>query len=366
MLDPLIEREAMWISFSSRSAFALRIFAGGINGITGESRTAPQGKDGDRKQDYLVLPDQPWLDGIAVRPGIIRQFVAVPSGSGYSIEHQITGADTVGGVQFEVIPRNPNVGNGSTPVFVKLLSGDTLTCKVELSSKVSDLLELLIASEGSEAEGKKISFGDKTLEDDKTLSECGVKESSNLELGYPDYSRGLAAEGMASSGMLFGEGMPLMMKSAPMAMVASADSAPSQSSAAPGGAAPVVQSMAMGAGGQIEQKVYEDKHPPDFWDPSRATAINLHLLDSASFEEVTGLAVPPTPVSMETYVSYGYPMFALADEDKGAVSGEGGAFKDVKSVSEIDAMRGVTAGGDFDPNKPQACARCETRLREIL
>lgn len=42
-----------------------------------------------KKQDYVVVPKQPWLDGIATSPGIVKQFVAVPYGSGYSIERQV-------------------------------------------------------------------------------------------------------------------------------------------------------------------------------------------------------------------------------------------------------------------------------------
>jgi hypothetical protein len=88
------------------------------------------------KQDYLVLPEQPWLDGISTSPGIVKQFVAtemVPprkpkkTGTygkgktrmvedctdeedeaiapiGASIERQITGEDAVGGVQLHIIP----------------------------------------------------------------------------------------------------------------------------------------------------------------------------------------------------------------------------------------------------------------------
>ena len=29
-----------------------------------------------QEQDYLVLPNQPWLDGIALSPSIVAQFVA--------------------------------------------------------------------------------------------------------------------------------------------------------------------------------------------------------------------------------------------------------------------------------------------------
>ena len=41
-----------------------------------------------RPQNYLVCPDQPWLDGINAGEGFIRQFVAMPLGMGYTIEGQ--------------------------------------------------------------------------------------------------------------------------------------------------------------------------------------------------------------------------------------------------------------------------------------
>lgn len=55
-------------------------------------------------QDYLVVPDQPWIDGIATSAGKVRQFVAMPIGTGYSVEAQMTGEEVTGGIQFEVIP----------------------------------------------------------------------------------------------------------------------------------------------------------------------------------------------------------------------------------------------------------------------
>ena len=42
-------------------------------------------------QNYVVVPGQPWLDGYCVEKGIIRQFVAMPLGQGYSVEEQLTG-----------------------------------------------------------------------------------------------------------------------------------------------------------------------------------------------------------------------------------------------------------------------------------
>ncbi|KAK0612792.1 hypothetical protein B0T17DRAFT_583367 [Bombardia bombarda] len=159
---PMYQMEAMWMSFESASnrRYAVRPFLGGVNGITGEAaignmasilrRMNTFGTD----QDYIVLPEQKWLDGIATQPGIVKQFVATklapprraaqPSSSkstvtnkggtstgsqsggkysrrngeseeegdkggkeeiGGTIEWQVTGRDSVGGIQLQLIPQ---------------------------------------------------------------------------------------------------------------------------------------------------------------------------------------------------------------------------------------------------------------------
>jgi hypothetical protein len=51
-----------------------------------------------------VIPEQPWLDGFCVEEGLIRQFVAMPLGSGYSAEEQITRTAKYGGIQIIAYP----------------------------------------------------------------------------------------------------------------------------------------------------------------------------------------------------------------------------------------------------------------------
>ena len=55
-------------------------------------------------QDYLALPEQPWLDGYCVAKGVIHQFVAMPPGQGYSVEGQLTGTARHGGLQVIAYP----------------------------------------------------------------------------------------------------------------------------------------------------------------------------------------------------------------------------------------------------------------------
>lgn len=98
---PMYQSEALWIYFSASYPFAVKIAAGKVNAVTGEAWTDEFQKE---PQDYVVTPDQPWLDGFCVEKGIIRQFVAMPLGAGYSAEEQITGKAEHGGIQFIVSP----------------------------------------------------------------------------------------------------------------------------------------------------------------------------------------------------------------------------------------------------------------------
>jgi len=98
---PMYQSEALWIAFQSRFPFAVKIAAGKINAVSGG---AWSGKLQRKPQNYIVVPDQPWLDGFAVGNGLIRQFVAMPLGAGYTVEEQLTGKGDTGGIQIQVYP----------------------------------------------------------------------------------------------------------------------------------------------------------------------------------------------------------------------------------------------------------------------
>ena len=98
---PMYQSEALWIGFSSRYRFAVKIATGKINSVSGEPWTDDLQCD---PQNYVVAPKQPWLDGFSVGEGIVRQFVAMPLGTGYSVEEQLTGKADIGGLQLQVYP----------------------------------------------------------------------------------------------------------------------------------------------------------------------------------------------------------------------------------------------------------------------
>lgn len=95
---PMYQREALWLNFDAPywHPCAAMVAVGKVNAITGRVLRQRLTK---RPQNYLVAPDQPWLDGINAGDGYIRQFVAMPLGMGYTVEGQITGKEEFGGIQ---------------------------------------------------------------------------------------------------------------------------------------------------------------------------------------------------------------------------------------------------------------------------
>lgn len=98
---PLYQAEALWLHFQANYPMAVKVSAGKINAITGGAFSNDLSGD---PQDYVVVPEQPWLDGFCIRKGSIRQFVAMPLGEGFTAEEQLTGAAEHGGIQLVCYP----------------------------------------------------------------------------------------------------------------------------------------------------------------------------------------------------------------------------------------------------------------------
>ena len=130
---PMYQREALWLNFTAAEHLpcAVKIAAGKINAVSGQpwdielSPDGPsadsitdfatdEGEDLPEECDYIVVPEQPWLDGFNVGQGAVRQFVAMPLGLGYTAEGQLTGKENHGGLQIAVY--------GPTPALLKELS----------------------------------------------------------------------------------------------------------------------------------------------------------------------------------------------------------------------------------------------------
>ena len=104
---PMYQREALWIGFEAAwwKPNAVKVGLGMINALSGRRWDEVLHAD---PQDYIVCPEQPWLDGIKAEDGRIRQFVAMPLKMGYTIEAQVGGEERVGGLQ--VVAFDPRPG----------------------------------------------------------------------------------------------------------------------------------------------------------------------------------------------------------------------------------------------------------------
>ncbi|SET67191.1 hypothetical protein SAMN05216326_1586 [Nitrosomonas marina] len=115
---PMYQREALWLGFQGAvwKPNAAKVAVGGINAISGSAYEPALHADG---QDYIVVPMQPWLDGINTGEATVRQFVAMPLGEGYSIEGMLTGLEERGGIQITVFEPKPDLFPERAPVETK-------------------------------------------------------------------------------------------------------------------------------------------------------------------------------------------------------------------------------------------------------
>jgi hypothetical protein len=139
---PMYQAEAMWINFESSYIsdretsypFAVRIAAGKIDAVTGESWTDTLQPS---PQNYVMIPEQPWLDGFCVEQGVIRQFVAMPLGEGYSAEEQITGKAEFGGLQIMAYPMKKEAFERNHPVIERRYREDRMEVNYEMDKLCS-------------------------------------------------------------------------------------------------------------------------------------------------------------------------------------------------------------------------------------
>jgi hypothetical protein len=119
---PMRRAEALWLEFRAPwwRPHALKVGIGGVDAISGGPFA--DALTGD-PQDYVVVPDQPWLDGINAGDGFIRQFVAAPLGEGLTVEGQVTGVEEEGGLTLSLFAPRPGRFPDEEPDDVLRISG---------------------------------------------------------------------------------------------------------------------------------------------------------------------------------------------------------------------------------------------------
>jgi hypothetical protein len=111
LMLPMYQSEAVCLNFASvwgdksQYPFAVKVAAGRINAVTGDVWKEQLHR---WPQDYVVVPEQPWLEGFAVEKGV-RQFVPMPLSGGYSAEEQRSAETEVRGLELFVYPMRREV-----------------------------------------------------------------------------------------------------------------------------------------------------------------------------------------------------------------------------------------------------------------
>ncbi|MEU3312319.1 hypothetical protein ABZ743_06620 [Streptomyces sp. NPDC006662] len=265
---PVYLREAMWLAFGgSAEPAALQVGVGKVCAVSGRPWTGRLARD---PQNYVVLPRQPWLDGINSGDGTVRQFVAVPLGLGATVEGQVTGEETTGGVQLQAFPLEP----GALAAW----------------------------------------------------REAKAPRPAPPRLGAPAFpaAPGSAPAVYGAPPTAGGYGAP------PPAAMPMAAAAPGAAPVARRRASPA---MGLGVGGSMRQEVYRDDRPLTAWADTPAARVFVHLVTPPEWRRITGEDAPPSPVDRAAYTQAGLPWYDYYDENAADLPAAG-PLSQVKPVGE--------------------------------
>ncbi|EPS44884.1 hypothetical protein H072_1130 [Dactylellina haptotyla CBS 200.50] len=335
LLMAMYNNEAMWIDFHLRGDpnnfpvrrhYAIKIYAGGINVVSGEPenettattlRRRNRLAKGESVQDYMVVPGQPWIDGIAIGRGKVRQFVATPLGKGFTVEGQMTGSEDVGGLQFEIIGTKRGWENfySSIGIFLKTLTGRTVSIRAGRDWTIETLKEYIEDETDCPIDQQRLVWAGRQLEDGRTVGEYGIKKEDTIHMVLRLRGGGYAEE----------------------------------------------SEIGLGAGGKIHQTIIKDPKESEEWDKDNIIAFNVQILNAKDYTRVTGRQPPQKPLSATDYAEHGG-YFLEYQEDETEIYGD---FSQVKSIGHLtdqfdkkltiqpnvikgkDTQRGSSGGSQF-------------------
>ncbi|KAE9369834.1 bacterial integral membrane protein-like protein-like protein [Stipitochalara longipes BDJ] len=305
---PIYQREAMWINFRGPHPFAVTVFVGGVNAVSGETKSAQVSDDGtdDKesgkatkpRQDYVVPPYQRWLDGILKADSKVSQFVATKADSGYSVEAQITGKDSIAGLQFEVVQWTQSREKRTFMIYIQTITKRNIMLRICSFDTIGVLKSMIQDKEGIPPAQQTLIFAGKKLKDDSMVQDYNISKDSYIRLLLRLREGGEAPPPTTD----------LLAK---------------------------LKELTISPGGSIHQTVRPDPLDSDGWDVKNPIMFNVQLLDSSTVEAL-GLPVPRTPISAKTYADHGYPFFEMYEEPSGIF----GNFP-VQTNGKLDKASGI-------------------------
>jgi hypothetical protein len=345
---PMYQREAMWLKFeqNGKAPKAIKVGVGKVNAVTGEAWN-----NSLSKQDYVVAGDnmQQWLDGINGGNGVIKQFVAMPLGGGYTVEAQVTGEEKFGGIQLMVfeskyrpqpqprpfvqpkqipqpqpwnpipqIPPQPWNPHMPTPPpmlpNVPIVMPHNVPCTVMSCS--------MVAPQQMAPTVPNTMFG--------FAPQLQQQHAPQMEQMVSRMKKSESKISQAQAPMRHSVSHAIPESSFAMDSLddfVNAERSMSRSEEA--------KEMGISAGGKMKQKIIQDPFGVNHWDTTCFGRCFVHIVNSAMYQQITGKAPPSTPISAKTYSSYGYKWYDMYEENVSSVQGSN-ILDNVKSVKEID------------------------------
>lgn len=420
-----LDMEAMKINFhvygsdlfAPEAKYAIRVFIGGINGLSGEPvkanmATVLKRLNGiEQTQDYLYVrggdsPAQQWLDGVSIAPGIVRQFIASQPLSPETIEHQVTGLATVGGIQIEIIPQlqlgrfqlmrrdhhpsdlqyagertraewqHPQRFESSSDLEIPLQTRIHARARGGPSRKRT-LLDELDWVESSQRKRRTVEF--QLWPPSPSIAfrvkvRCLYPRKQELRLSvFPETTLGFVAAQAAHALCLQPEMWTFNIRSQSSdrltfcndrTTLQRADVRPGQELLLErqifvGGGTKSDYSplLDVGAGGEIRQCIVPDEEDPRSWNVNDACLINIQIVNAESFRTMTGLEPPPCPISFDDYLERGIPFTSSCSKGQAELSFGLASIKPAKKM--LPPLKSAGSGGTTaNQNIPGHCDKC--------
>lgn len=358
---PMYFREAMWMMFSSECSAALKIGIGDINVITGLPWSP--GVLTQNPQNYVCIDKQDWLDGIKVDDvdgySMVRQFIAMTMNDDSTIEKQLVklglSSNSSGLLKFEVfykyktnfkvfspqlsqyldkyksladygLPKNSTVlfescyhnhnkkitlsdlgivsdkhifikkySRENFPIYIVDLTGKKIKIPVGDDTDIYQIKKLYTAVKGYiPFECMRFIFAGKQLDEKFTIKYYNLQPESLIHLILDLKGGSLNA---------FNKSKKTFCKK-----------------------------MSLSAGGLIKQKIYSDQENLLHYNVDNYQCCCLQLCNSSSFP----IKIPPSPITYQTYIKYGYPWFDLYDENIRTIERvKKSHFSKIKSISNF-------------------------------
>jgi Holliday junction DNA helicase RuvB subunit len=316
---PLYQREALFLEFAGvqwRPTIG-KVSVGRVNAISGKEHDL---KIRSHRQDYVVIPDQHWLDGINSGNGLVRQFVAMPLGRGYTVEAQVTDEEKYGGFQLAIF--DPRSGR-----FPEQDPDETKAAATALAKRARRAAQEELLKGLPEASVKMI----------RAVQEKHYSDAAkSLGLNADEVLRQIKSLRLHFEKVLGTEGFDGLI---PKAHLQERVLDTTQAQFMPASREQEVE-MGIAAGGTIKQQILEDTYGAESWDEAAFRDVAIHIVNSEVYQQITGREAPPSPISAEQYRRFNIPWYSDYKEKTPSLSPVA-MFKRVLSVGQIDNSRGI-------------------------